>query len=92
MSHLHGNTRKHQAADTASRIYLCFHLNPRVRPSIFTWHVDDLDVRELMDNPNNGKYDTSRGVSVVLANALLGDPGTTVRLGECPAMESTVWL
>ena len=54
--------------------------------------MDDLDVRELMNNPNNGKYDTSRGVSVVLANALLGDPGTTVRLGECPAMESTVWL
>ena len=55
-------------------------------------YVDDLDVRELMNNPNNGKYDTSRGVSVVLANALLGDPGTTVRLGEYHAMQSTFWL
>mmetsp|Transcript_17801 Transcript_17801/g.37550 ORF Transcript_17801/g.37550 Transcript_17801/m.37550 type:complete len:157 (-) Transcript_17801:45-515(-) len=43
--------------------------------------VDDLDVRELMNNPHSGKYDVSRGISTVLANALLGEAGTTVRLG-----------
>ena len=30
--------------------------------------------KKIQSNPNSGKYDTSRGVSVVLANALLGDP------------------
>ncbi len=30
--------------------------------------------KKFQSNPNSGKYDTSRGVSVVLANALLGDP------------------
>jgi hypothetical protein len=37
-----------------------------------------------------GKYDTSRGVSVVLANALLGDPGSSVRLGLVRAGERGV--
>eukprot|EP00283_Hemiselmis_rufescens_P005229 CAMPEP_0173425578 /NCGR_PEP_ID=MMETSP1357-20121228/5261_1 /TAXON_ID=77926 /ORGANISM="Hemiselmis rufescens, Strain PCC563" /LENGTH=142 /DNA_ID=CAMNT_0014389047 /DNA_START=30 /DNA_END=455 /DNA_ORIENTATION=- len=40
-------------------------------------YVDDLDVRELMNNPEGAGKQTS----TILANALLGTPGSTVRLG-----------
>mmetsp|Transcript_25211 Transcript_25211/g.59775 ORF Transcript_25211/g.59775 Transcript_25211/m.59775 type:complete len:161 (-) Transcript_25211:338-820(-) len=53
-------------------------------------YVDSLDVRELMNNPDTSKYDVSRGVSTVLANALLGEPGSTVRLGLIRNGESKV--
>ena len=53
-------------------------------------YVDELDVRELMNNPSSERYDVSRGVSTVLANALLGDAGTVVKLGLVRAGEAGI--
>mmetsp|Transcript_22443 Transcript_22443/g.53858 ORF Transcript_22443/g.53858 Transcript_22443/m.53858 type:complete len:157 (-) Transcript_22443:84-554(-) len=53
-------------------------------------YVDELDVRELMSSPSSERYDVSRGVSTVLANALLGDTGTAVKLGLVRAGEETI--
>eukprot|EP00288_Rhodomonas_lens_P016587 CAMPEP_0177693930 /NCGR_PEP_ID=MMETSP0484_2-20121128/2664_1 /TAXON_ID=354590 /ORGANISM="Rhodomonas lens, Strain RHODO" /LENGTH=175 /DNA_ID=CAMNT_0019204777 /DNA_START=80 /DNA_END=607 /DNA_ORIENTATION=- len=43
--------------------------------------IGNLDVREIMNNPSSSRYDLTRGITPVLASALHGEPGTSVKVG-----------
>eukprot|EP00288_Rhodomonas_lens_P019117 CAMPEP_0177717100 /NCGR_PEP_ID=MMETSP0484_2-20121128/14851_1 /TAXON_ID=354590 /ORGANISM="Rhodomonas lens, Strain RHODO" /LENGTH=260 /DNA_ID=CAMNT_0019229151 /DNA_START=151 /DNA_END=934 /DNA_ORIENTATION=- len=53
-------------------------------------YVDDLDIRELMNDWRGGHFDLSKGVRPVLAHYLHGEPGTSVRIGLMQEGSTTI--